>query len=48
MEIAENIGLYYNEGKVSARKKFDDPEQAEWFLTIVEEAEQLMIKNMLV
>lgn len=38
-EIAENIGLYYNEGKIPALKETDDLDQARKFLVMLEEAE---------
>lgn len=38
-EIAENIGMYYNEGKVPVLEETDDLEHARRFLVMLEEAE---------
>lgn len=39
-KIAENIGIYYNEERISALKETDDMEQAGKFFMRFEEAEQ--------
>lgn len=39
-EIAENIGIYYNEGRMPVLEETDDMEQARKFLMMLEEAEQ--------
>lgn len=38
-EIAENIGLYYNEGKIPVLKETDDLDQARKYLDMLKEAE---------